>query len=107
VYQEKPLSYWVTRIGRIEEFDGAPEDTAHQTRPSSSLRFGPFPFGLTFFLFPLSLSSGFGQRHAGVPKVAHARAAYLHIRDLGGPVSRELKGDSPVFGIKTICTRGQ
>ncbi len=26
VYQGKPLSYWVTRVGEIEEYNGAPED---------------------------------------------------------------------------------
>jgi hypothetical protein len=55
----------------------------------------------------LPFRSGFGQRHACMPKVAHARAAYFHLGGLGGRVSRELKGDCPVLSIETICTRGQ
>jgi len=55
----------------------------------------------------LPFGSGYGQRHACVPKVAHARAAYLHVHNLGGRVPRELKGDSPVVSIETVRTRGQ
>jgi hypothetical protein len=58
-------------------------------------------------VFSMPFSSGFGQRHACVPKVAHAPAAYLHLGDLGGRVSRELKADSPYVSIETICPRGQ
>src|SRR5690349_3613325 len=32
VYQGKPLSYWVTRVGEIEEFNGAPEDAVAAIR---------------------------------------------------------------------------
>jgi hypothetical protein len=32
VYQGKPLSYWVTRVGQIEEFHGAPEDAVAAIR---------------------------------------------------------------------------
>ena len=57
--------------------------------------------------FRLSFCSGFGQQHACVPKVAHARAADLHLRDPGGGVSREPKGDSPRLSMETTCIRGQ
>ena len=32
LYQGKTLSYWVTRVGRIEEFDGAPQDAVAAIR---------------------------------------------------------------------------
>src|SRR5882762_5329884 len=32
LYQGKTLSYWVTRVGRIEEFDGTPKDAVAAIR---------------------------------------------------------------------------
>jgi len=36
LYQGKTLSYWVTRVGRIEEFDGAPKDAVAAIRAIGS-----------------------------------------------------------------------
>ena len=55
--------------------------TTQRATAGSTSNLGFYPFRLALTFFPLPFSSGFGQHHACVPEVAHARAAHVQLHE--------------------------